>query len=220
MMNTSTKRTRKRHSIEDMHALAAARGGRCLSEQYVNGKTHLEWECAKGHRWRATPDNVLTRSSWCSFCSQAKRSPRRTLEDMQALASQHGGRCLSTQYQGTYVPLEWECAQGHRWFTRPVKIRACSWCMACAQGRQRSSIAELQDVAAERGGRCVSTQYVNTKTHVEWECAAGHRWLATPFQVKAASWCGVCASHSQRSTLAEYQQLAAERGGAAFQLSM
>ena len=153
-----------------MHALAEVRGGHCLSDHYVNGKTHLEWECAKGHRWRATPDNVILRSSWCSICSQAMRPARRAIEDMQALASAHGGRCLSTQYLDTTTALEWECAQGHRWFARPVKIRAGRWCTACAHDRWRSSIAELQQVAAERGGRCLSTQYVNTNTHVEWEC--------------------------------------------------
>jgi hypothetical protein len=35
-MNQSIKRTRVRHTIEEMQALAASRGGRCLSDKYVN----------------------------------------------------------------------------------------------------------------------------------------------------------------------------------------
>ncbi|WP_322062938.1 hypothetical protein [Paraburkholderia sp. J63] len=212
-MKPGATRTRKRHTLEEMQALAAKRGGRCLSTEYVNTSTHLLWECANGHQWRATPSNVITRSSWCKYCSQRERAARRDIEDMQTLASAHGGRCLSPEYLGALVPLEWECARGHRWWTKPLKIRIGSWCMTCAQDRWRSSIAELQQVAAERGGRCLSTDYVNTKTRVEWECAAGHRWFATPVRVKAGGWCRVCAKVRQRSTLAEVRQLAAERGG-------
>lgn len=47
------KRTRERHTLEEMRALAAARGGRCLSTEYVNTSTHLLWECANGHQWKA-----------------------------------------------------------------------------------------------------------------------------------------------------------------------
>jgi len=32
-----------------MQQVAKKRGGKCLSEKYVNAKTKLEWECRKGH---------------------------------------------------------------------------------------------------------------------------------------------------------------------------
>ncbi|MFM0147285.1 hypothetical protein [Paraburkholderia sp. RL18-085-BIA-A] len=34
-------------TIEEMQAIAAARGGRFLSKEYVNSHTPLEWECAR-----------------------------------------------------------------------------------------------------------------------------------------------------------------------------
>lgn len=54
-------------TIAEMHSLALSRGGRCLSEAYVNTGIPLLWECRKGHRWWARPHNVA-RGSWCGAC--------------------------------------------------------------------------------------------------------------------------------------------------------
>jgi hypothetical protein len=51
-------------SIADMHALAQGYGGRCLPEVYINARTKLSWECAKGHQWEATPDAVRNKGRW------------------------------------------------------------------------------------------------------------------------------------------------------------
>jgi hypothetical protein len=42
-------------TIKDMQGIAEARGGKCLSTEYVNSNTHLEWECSEGHHWETTP---------------------------------------------------------------------------------------------------------------------------------------------------------------------
>src|SRR5438477_7331590 len=40
-----------RHSVAALHAVAAERGGRCLTERYSNSQAKLEWECRQGHQW-------------------------------------------------------------------------------------------------------------------------------------------------------------------------
>ncbi|MFM0594428.1 hypothetical protein [Paraburkholderia dilworthii] len=59
---------RQRRGIETMHAVAVERGGRCLSDTYVDNQTRLEWECARGHRWWARPRNI-TSGNWCAQCN-------------------------------------------------------------------------------------------------------------------------------------------------------
>ena len=54
------------------------------------------------------------------------------IEDMTALAAQRGGRCRSTEYENSRMPIEWECVEGHRWMANPVTIRQGSWCPICA----------------------------------------------------------------------------------------
>jgi hypothetical protein len=204
----------RRLTIEDMQAIATARGGRCLSTRYVNNRTPLEWECAQGHRWWATPGNVKSNSSWCDVCAKKKpKRPRFTMDDLQALAGAHGGRCLSTQCPGMYAPLEWECAEGHRWFTPARNIRRGRWCPACAYQRKRLPLAEIQRVAGERGGRCLSTGYVNFDTPLEFECAAGHRWHTPYSQIHKGAWCPQCYLERRTGMIGEMRALAASHGG-------
>ena len=64
----------KKLTIEDMHNLAKERGGRCISEIYVNNRTKLLWECAEGHQWWAIPNNVKDSGQWCPKCAKLKRN--------------------------------------------------------------------------------------------------------------------------------------------------
>ena len=59
--------------IEDMRQVAAFRGGKCLSETMTKGDlaTQLEWECAFGHRFSASPALVLLGGHWCDECMPA-----------------------------------------------------------------------------------------------------------------------------------------------------
>lgn len=59
--------------IEDMRQAAAFRGGKCLSESMTKGDltTKLEWECAFGHRFMASPTLVLLGGHWCEECMPA-----------------------------------------------------------------------------------------------------------------------------------------------------
>lgn len=59
--------------IEDMRQVAEFRGGKCLSEAMTKGDlaTKLEWECAFGHRFEASPALVLLGGHWCDKCMPA-----------------------------------------------------------------------------------------------------------------------------------------------------
>ena len=59
--------------IEDMRQAAEFRGGKCLSESMAKGDltTKLEWECAFGHRFEASPALVLLGGLWCEECMPA-----------------------------------------------------------------------------------------------------------------------------------------------------
>ena len=120
-------------------------------------------------------------------------SARLTLDHMCRLAAERGGACLSTQYVNSATALEWACALGHRWKAVPSSVRQGHWCKQCADARRRFSLAELERLAAARGGKCLAAVYVNSQTRVEWLCADGHRWLAIPNSVRRGSWCAACA---------------------------
>ena len=57
-------------TIEDMQRAAAFRGGKCLSATMTKGDwdTPLQWQCAEGHIFSATPRLILLGGHWCPDC--------------------------------------------------------------------------------------------------------------------------------------------------------
>lgn len=63
----------------------------------------------------------------------------------------------------------------------------------CARlSRKRYCIDDMRGLAAERGGHCLSAQYISADTHLRWRCARGHEWNASPGNVRAGTWCPEC----------------------------
>lgn len=197
-------------TIEGMQQLALARGGVCLSETYHNLATRLSWRCAVGHEWLADPYRII-RGSWCPVCARLQR--RDTLETAQQVAAERGGRCLSTHYESRRVPMEWQCHLGHRWLATFGSIKQRSWCPSCFRMRKRDTLEEMQEIAIQRGGRCLSDSYIDSAHALLWECEQGHRWKAVPASVKHRSWCPVCVVKKRCRTLEDVQAAARARGG-------
>ena len=193
-------------SIEEMRAIAEKRGGQCLSKRYVDNSTHLRWRCRAGHEWRAVPKHVK-RGSWCPACA----GKILTIGDLRADARRRGGACLSNRYVNSTTPLRFRCARGHVFESPPTYVRGGNWCPDCNPCK-RGSVGRMRQVAASRGGRCISRTYVNARTKLTWECSKGHRWDTTPSHVVHGSWCPSCAGSAQE-TIADMQRMAEELGG-------
>src|ERR1035438_2041622 len=93
------------------------RGGKCLTTIYKDSLTKLEFECAEGHRWKATPNRVKNADNWCPKCGIKAAAEKRmdSIEVYQELAKEKGGKLLSDIYVRSHKKMEWECAVGHRW---------------------------------------------------------------------------------------------------------
>ena len=75
------------------------------------------------------------------------------------------------------------------------------------------TLEEMNEIAASRGGKCLSKKIVNSKTKLEWQCSKGHVWESTPFSIKnMKSWCPDCSGH-RKLTIDQMQKIAAKRNG-------
>ncbi len=121
-----------------------------------------------------------------------------TIEQMQALAKKRGGVCVSTVYSDAHTKLRWRCQEGHEWESKPNYVQQGNWCPQCG-GSVPLTLEQMQAVARDRGGECLSTKYVNTRTKLLWRCQDGHEWEAAPGSVKLGRWCPTCSQgHSER----------------------
>ena len=176
------------NSIQDAHKLAQERGGECLSPEYVNNYTPLLWKCGCGYEWEAIYGNIQ-QGTWCPYCALDRDS----IETMLQIASERGGRCLSSSYTNNSTKLKWECSEGHQWRATGGSIKFGSWCSICS-GNAPKTLSDMQELAEKRGGKCISKQIVNVMTHLKWECSNGHQWEATPNCIHKGRWCPECNS--------------------------
>ena len=119
---------KSRYSLDDLHDIAAKHGGKCLATEYKLMRTKVEWQCAKGHVWKASGSQVR-HGSWCKQCADNRM--RLTIEQMHKLAHSKGGRCLSTHYTNNETKLLWQCQLGHTWYATPSHVKHSSWCPLC-----------------------------------------------------------------------------------------
>jgi hypothetical protein len=106
-----------------------------------------------------------------------------------------GGKCLSTEYVNNKTKMKWKCKEGHQWEATPKSVlNSGSWCRHCLL----LGIKTCQDHAESKGGKCLSEEYVNSKTKMKWKCKEGHQWEATPDSVlSGGSWCPECKNKTQ-----------------------
>ena len=186
-------------------SIANSRGGKCLSGVY-NSKI-MKFQCECGFVWSAKPNNVIN-GRWCPRC--AHKVPI-TIEDMQKIATDRGGLCLSTKYTNNSTKLEWQCFCGNVWKATYNAVQSGTWCPKCALIRRSNSkrigIGPYQAAAERKGGRCLSTSIFSCFDKIELECAKGHRWFSRADQIKnTKKWCPECAGRHKPNVEADNER--------------
>ena len=161
---------------------------------YVNANTQINFRCKIcGHEWLCTP-KAIKQSSNCSICAVKNRQECKLdgLTIGRQIASERGGRLLSTSYMNNRSGLDWECANKHTWKAAlgVVKDRK-QWCFQCA-GFASLTIEILREDAIQRGGKCLSEKYLGSGIHHLWECGQNHQWWSKPTHIRQGSWCPIC----------------------------
>jgi len=115
----------KKLTIEEMRRFAKSKDGKCLSENYINNKIKLEWECKKGHIWKADYAHIVS-GRWCPKCARKKKL---TIEEMDTLAQSKDGECLSKEYINNKTKLKWKCNKdGNIWDASAGNKLKRTWC--------------------------------------------------------------------------------------------
>ena len=176
------------YTLKDCIKIAKKRGGFCLSKKYLDNKFSMTWKCSNGHVWKTSAQNVITQKHWCNTCHNNKL--KLNLKQIKKIASLNKGYCLSKiEFAANRDKLKWKCSKGHIWKATLGNVKRGQWCWIC---RKKLSIEEMQIIAKERGGKCLSKTYVDTDTHLKWECKEKHTWLAKPANIKNGTWCPKC----------------------------
>lgn len=198
---------KQKYYLNELRKIASKHGGDCLSDDYVNNRTYLQFKCAQGHIWKAK-GNKIQQGQWCPYCAGRHKG----LDYVRDIAKQHNGRVLDDQYLGTKHKYSWVCEKGHHWKSKLANvIHLNRWCPYCS-GNAKDTIEHMQLLANKKNGECLSDTYLGHGSHLLWKCSCGYKWKCTPKNIKKGRWCPKCAGRLLPS-IEEIQALAVARGG-------
>jgi len=168
-----------------------------LSDTIGHTRAKIKIKCELGHVSEMRMDRIL-HGHWCKKCSDlngGKKRRKYNIEDARELAKKYGGECLSSELITSHDNLTWKCSNGHIWDStfKSVKSLGC-WCIKCYWESRRDNIDYMKEMANDRGGECLSDEYINAETKLKWRCELGHVWRTKPSIIKSGSWCPYCIS--------------------------
>jgi hypothetical protein len=145
-------------------------------------------------------------------------------ELMKKYAKDRGGELLDPAYVNSHYKYTWKDAEGNIWKAPwySMKQRG-SWSKSSGYQKNAKSlikykIEDLQKKAEEYGGKCLSAEYINTKTKYLWEDSEGNQFLMKWDNVIAGQWSPKQAYRDlgktkHKFTVEQIQEIAKSYGG-------
>lgn len=176
---------KRRLGIDEMHRLAKAKKGRCLSGNYGNGEQALVWQCHKGHKPFRMSGHTVKSGQWCPVCGREKVN--QMLKERSRKARQLHAVELNCDWLGT---INEDRNEKTRWRHRP-----CGTVFLDTPEQMRVRIArgirdfckycKLKAYGEERGCELISKKYVDSDTAYMWKSVrTGKRFKATQRQIR------------------------------------
>jgi uncharacterized protein YkuJ len=212
--------------LDKARKYADSRGGTCLSEEYINSHQHMLWKCfyLEHDTFNTTYANALNHNRWCPECA-GYFSPERLLNKAKEYAISRGGECLSNECLSKTSTLLWDCKKpGHKHFKAKYNIAdKNNWCVECGKEAisEKNTLSNGLDLARKlainKGGVCLSQEYINNSTNMIWKCFFLHHntWESQYSNIRNGKWCPECAGllSSPEAYLEKAKEKAKSRNG-------
>lgn len=113
------------------------------------------------------------------------------------IVSEKQGKIIVGSYAGEKAKIKLMCKTGHTWDAVPQHINKGVWCPICA-GTTKLGIDAMMKLAIAKNGKCLSLNYINAHTKLQWQCQFGHEWMAAPMHIKRGRWCPFCKKETRK----------------------
>ncbi len=197
----------KEDTIKDIKEIIRKKNIKLLTEDINNSKA-IELQCENNHRWKISHP-YLMKVTYCRKCNSEKNF--HSIKELHELAAKHNGKCLSENYINNITPIKMQCEKGHIWKTRPRNLFNGGWCRKCKLNN--ITIDDINNLAAEKKGKCLIENIKDLKTRLLWQCEKEHQWRDTYSSVLNGAWCKKCNSGKKFHSIKEVQEIAAKNRG-------
>lgn len=112
------------------------KGGKCLSNEYINSYTKLSFECKRGHKWKARFDTLLYYDCWCRKCQLIELHDKMYKTICKFVKSKNGTVLISRKdYINSNMLIPVRCKNGHTWnMNYGNSVILGRWCPICNGG--------------------------------------------------------------------------------------
>ena len=187
------KRMSRTHAhllLDNCIEYAKKKKGECLSKCCKKFDSEITYKCSNNHVFTLPYSGIYT-NTWCKKCSGKEQH---TTQECHDLAESRGYRFMDDEYINAHHKHNWLCIKdGHAWRARYKDIASGRGCAACA-GNKKITIEYCKEFAKSRGFRCVSDEYINNDTELEWVCAKGHKFSSKWRFLNKTNWCSECSA--------------------------
>ncbi len=193
---------------------AKVKGGNCLSDEYVDLRSKLDWECQKGHKWSAPFRNIRERDSWCPECRKETRKYE-LLNTIKPILTRKGWILVEGKIQGwKRRTLTIECDIQHQWVTSPqaIKYNGCPECEKHCYDKEKH-MQQIKQIVLAKEGEIISGSYQNLNSVFIVQCKKGHKWKAKAAGLKNDKWCPTCHGRNKKEQLKKVRNNAKKKGG-------
>lgn len=130
------------------------------------------------------------------------------LDKCKKVAKARGWECLMDKYTNNKEYVDWKCGKGHIFSARvDIVLRGGNECPFCLKEKK---LKECRDFANSHKVKLLSTEYINNKTKMIWQCEYGHKFERGFANFKKSQVCPVCNSPPD---LKKCKKLAESKGG-------
>ena len=158
----------KKLTIEFVRESFAKEGYTLLSEVYITN-TKLEYICKQGHTHKIMWDNWRSKQR-CPTCA---RQTKPTIEYVRQSFANEGYTLISKVYINNNTKLDFVCPQGHNHSISLAHWKENYRCIYCSD-RIKHTFEEVKKNFESEGYTLLSTEYVNSKTKLNFICDLGH----------------------------------------------
>jgi len=195
---TCRRNDTEKHHLDQATSLARTNNGVCLSDICSSVTQKLVWVCSNNHQFEASLQKIH-KGYWCPICPLQER-----MNEARLAAKKCGGEIVTSTCSSIQKPLIWSCSNGHEFRASIFKIRTGYWCPTCRrQEYQKEKFTDAKSFASQRGGFCLSKEYISSTKHLLWQCSKGHQWRSSYSNIRSGSWCPVCRRRKNQLECAE-----------------
>ena len=165
----------------------------CLSKEYIGPHEQMIWQCEKQHSWKAT-FNHIKYGTWCPTCHKENNNYSITKIIDWINTNHAGSKCLSESYKNVNEKMKWQCKNNHIWENSFRHIVNKNWCKKCYNESMRLSLDNIKSWMQDNhpGAKCLSENYINNRTIMNWQCEKNHIFTSNFNNVKNNRWCPDC----------------------------